>query len=112
MRSVDAINGEIGQLEDQIRKHEKRVAELKDERAEVILTGRGFKVGQTISYQHGRGERTGKIVGFCEDYGASLICRPVKKNGELGEGVKIHSFKVDDVKILADVVEKRAAGGE
>lgn len=105
MRSVDAINGEIGQLEDQIRKHSQRVFDLKNELAESDLTGRGFKVGQTIEYQYGQGTRTGKVVGFCYDYGPSILCRHIKKNGALGEEIKISSYSTRDTKILQDVDE-------
>lgn len=54
MRSVDAINGEIGQLRGQIRKHEARIADLYKEVAEVEMTAKGFKIGQTVEWPHGR----------------------------------------------------------
>lgn len=64
MRSVDAINGEIGQLEGQIRRHGARIGELRLELAEVEMTGKGFRVGQVIEFPYGRGKRRGRVTGF------------------------------------------------
>lgn len=107
MRTSDAIKGEIGQLEDQIRKHENRVAQLKDEFAESTLTAWGWKLGQIVEYRHGDGTRQAKVVGFRYAWGCSLACLTIKKNGELGSDKLLseHDLKHGSVKIIKDVDE-------
>lgn len=99
MRSVDAINGEIGQLRGQIRKHEARIHDLEIERAEVEMTALGLTVGTHVEYSRGNFSR-GVIVGFCCDCGSGVRVKTTKKNGDFGVERKVPGVFIRNVKIV------------
>lgn len=101
MRSVDAINGEIGQLRGQIRKHEERIASLEIERAEVEMTALGLTVGTHVEYSRGNFSR-GIVVGFCYDYGSGVRVTTIKKNGDFGVERNIPGVFVENLKIVKE----------
>lgn len=101
MRSVDAINGEIGQLQGQIRKHEERIVGLEIERAEVEMTALGLTVGTHIEYSRGNFSR-GVVVGFYNDFGSGIRVKTIKKNGDFGVERNVPGVFIKNVKIVED----------
>lgn len=97
MRSIDAINGEIGQLEGQIRRHEQRVQELMLERAEAKLTQAGYVQGCIVEAPWGKARRRCVVTGYGVRNNASvLVVRPFKKDGTLGEQVQLSFWATED----------------
>ena len=84
---------ELQSLIEQRNALDKRIRELEQAQAEAASP---FKLGQTITWKHGKGRRRGVILSFRGYTLQSMLVRIILKSGADGDTKRVHEW--DDPK--------------